>query len=537
MTSEGLRTDWALVLPVDTNIPASDVIVLGGSDARARHLVEAGIALRWRRPTGPDDTAELVVARHDAGVGVEEVVRHLGPGPGATAVIEIDRKQRGSRRLDLRAVDRRLGASGARRVSAHMVAPSFAAPSRFLPLDHPRALRWYLRTLVVAATPSMRAAQIAAAAVLATPGASRIPGALTSRILVVARRALGSDAGAPPLGSPHGRPGDRVLVLTSGYDPASRAVALPFASAASRPTFVVKVAASASAAAGTIGEHDRLSELQTSLPVDLARSLPVPLETTTVAGQAARVQTCADGRSMSASIAGWGRSARRRRRDLDDVADWLSRFGVATRVEAANGDTASWMATFDAFTREVAVPARVTELTGAAARAAVSSGLAGFSVEQHHDSGPWNVYVGRRPFMIDWELDALRPSGSVGPALADVLYLATYWYFQTQGVSSPDDEPAALVELFGSHTPGNQGARAVRSAVDRALQSAALPRTAVPAALGALWAERAVYTRRRRFSLEVPLQDAASRPEVFLDALTSADLFDENGWWGDSRGR
>jgi len=68
---------------------------------------------------------------------------------------------------------------------------------------------------------------------------------------------------------------------------------------------------------------------------------------------------------------------------------------------------------------------------------------------------------------------------------------------------------------------------AARSAIDRAARRAGVERRSVPAAVVAMWAERMVYTHRRRAALGKPIDAAQSRPQAYLRAFagSSSSLF------------
>ena len=75
--------------------------------------------------------------------------------------------------------------------------------------------------------------------------------------------------------------------------------------------------------------------------------------------------------------------------------------------------------------------------------------------------------------------------------------------------------------------------------IDRALLGLGLERQVVPAVLAASWAERAVYTHRRRAALGAPLQGGRSRPEAYLRVLAEATetMCGLDGWWACPVGR
>ena len=87
-------------------------------------------------------------------------------------------------------------------------------------------IRWHLRALFVAGTPMTRAVR---ACLSRRFGDTRLParssGSSRLRYIVIGTTA---DDDSSPLGVPMARGGERAIVVTSGYDKASRAVVLPF---------------------------------------------------------------------------------------------------------------------------------------------------------------------------------------------------------------------------------------------------------------------------------------------------------------------
>jgi hypothetical protein len=309
--------------------------------------------------------------------------------------------------------------------------------------------------------------------------------------------------------------------VTSGYDDASRAVVLPFEPTGRSPRFAVKVASSRTTLMGTLREHERLTQLHATLPLSTARALPRPIGMYTVADRTAGVQSCADGPSMNTTVSTWGRPLTAKCSDLDVVVDWLTEFATATRVDIAAAQH-NWTLIYDEARAAIADPSDVIDLLAEARRVATSTTLGTFAVHQHYDTGPWNVHIDKsEPMLIDWETDDHRPVDCLGPPLADVLYLVTYWYFLVTNVGSPADEEAAIVRLF-SPSAGDAAILAAQAAIDRARCALGLQRDAIPAVLVALWAERAVYTRRRRAALGSVADTGVTRPEAYLRALAAA---------------
>lgn len=533
MSERGRRLDWTLLLPASTILPLDAVMVLGGTDEAAQSLVEHGVASSWRRPDGPEDRCGFVVAGVGCALDLGLIARHVEPG--GLLYLEIDRRRRGRRLLGLGSVQRRLGRGGCQIFSAHLVTPNLTRPRRYLPMDNPLAIRWHLRTLFVAGTPRARLLRASLSGVLATPAAGAVLGLATMRYIVIGTSAHDHSA---PLGVPMARGDERAIVVTSGYDTASRAVVLPFDPAARSPRFAVKVASSSRTTTGTLREHERLIDLHASLSRYTARALPRPLGLYTVGGRVACVQTCAKGPSMSTTVGHWGRRWSDKCRDLDVVVDWLNEFGAATRVDVGLAQR-DWKETYGDARASIELSPPVMQFLSEAEEVARSTPLGDFTVHQHYDAGPWNVHInGAEPFLIDWESDDLRPADCMGPPLADVLYVVMYWYFLVTNVASESEEEAAIVRLFATPAPADRGVVAARAALDRALVCHGLRRQVVPAVLGALWAERAVYTHRRRAVLGVPLASGQTRPEAFLRALAAVSpmMCDMNGWWNFSVG-
>jgi Phosphotransferase enzyme family len=528
MSDRSHRLDWALLLPTSAAVPFDEVLVLGGDDQLGQSLVDRGLAASWRRPRTGADRCEFVVAWNDCRLDIGRIAGHVGTG--GLLYLEIDRRLPGRRRLGSRSVRRELSRAGCCTFSTHIVTPTLERPRRYLPIDHPRAIRWHLRALFVASTPFTRTARICLAAVLATPIAGAVLRLVMVRYIVVGT--MDEDRSAP-LGVPEARGNERVILVTSGYDQASRAVVLPFEPDDRSPKFAVKVASSSTTTIGTLREHARLISLHATLPASTARALPTPMGTYTVAERTACVQSYAPGPSMSASVGRWGRPFGDKCRDLDVVVDWLIEFAAATRVASASAAW-DWTQTYFEAATTIDFPAGVVDFLEESQRTARSSTLGETAVHQHYDAGPWNVHIDKgQPSLIDWETDDLRPPDCLGPPLADVLYLATYWYFLTSKADSETDEEAAIVRLFAQPLPVDAGVVAARTAIDRALVGLGLERQVVPAVLAALWAERAVYTNRRRAGLGVPIDTGRSRPEAYLRALAGAmpAMCANDGWW------
>jgi hypothetical protein len=510
------------LLPTIEHLPVDVAIVAGGDEELSNSLISSGLARRCTPASTTAEPAPLVVAWADAGEPIDRIAGLVAPG--GAVVIEVDRRRRGRRSATLARISARLAESGCRVTSAHLVTPTFAEPRRMLPVDAPNAVRWHLRTLFVPGTPVMVAGRAMLATISRAPFASRLLGALAPRLLVIGCRANTIPSAEP------------AIVLTSGYDPGSRSIVLRFGRRDRAPGTVVKVASGAESAAATVGEHQRLRMLHDTLPWELRRALPAPIALTTIAGRTACIQSCAPGPSLNALAGSVLRRAARKHGDLAAVVEWLNAFAVATRVSSSTGSQ-EWMHVFAQAKSSLRLGAAAHELFDRAEQRATDTGLAGIAVHQHFDAGPWNVHLHRRSLtLVDWEHDEHRPADSLGPPLADVLYLVTYWYFLVSKVATPDAEGEALLRLFATRMPSDDHVVAARRAIDSSLRALGLERSCVPAALVAMWAERAVYTRARRAGFSASSPEGVTgelRPAAFVRILAAAseELFTADGWY------
>lgn len=534
MSERSNRLDWTLLLPASAVLPRDEALVFGGTDEMAQSLVDHGLARSWRRPQGAADRSAFVVAWDDSPLAVERIARHLAPG--GLLYLEIDRRRLGRRRVGPRAVRDGLRRHGCFLYSAHVVTPDLGGPRRYLPMDHAPAVRWHLRSLFVAGTPITRSLRACLNGILATPIAEPVLRLITLRYVVIGTKSQNDSAA---VGIPTALDHDRVIVVTSGYDQGSRAVVLPFGTGATSPRYAVKVASTPQTACGTVREHQRLIHLHATLSAHTARALPRPMGMYTLAGRTACVQSCAPGPSMSVTVGRWGQALTTKRGDLDAVVNWLNEFALATRVDVGTAER-DWTLIYDDAAAIIDFPAAVSDFLSEARRLATSTGVGQSAVHQHYDAGPWNVHMdGTVPMLIDWETDDLRPTDCLGPPLADILYLVTYWYFLTSRVGTEIEEESAIVRLFATPLPADAGVVAARRAIDRALVCLGLERHVVPAILAALWAERAAYTHRRRADLGVPIEPGRSRPDAYLRALAAEMpmLCALDGWWALPLGR
>lgn len=497
------RADWTLLLPVE-HAPVSEAIVDGSCDAGTA-LVDVGLSRTWRRIDDAVAAAPLVISRIDGKCDVAQLISLVSDG----GLVYVECHQR-----ELESTLDALVRSGLDVLAVHGIAPSAASPRRYIPIDSPAALTWYVRDLTLASTPRERLEQVAAVAALRQRPAwalSRV-GARFPHAAVVATR---------------GRDTERrtEAVVTSGQDPGSRSVVLAFGDDASEPVSVAKVALRPEAAEATRRESHRVELLRRTLPYSLASAIPRPMGMTSTVVGAGVLETCARGPSLQNVAGRWGRPRSLKLRDLKAAVNWLIDFGNAT-VVMGGLEPPPWMSVCHEAGELFDESSQVRSMLMEASEHLASSPRCQRSVHVHGDAGPWNLHVGRqaarlgrrRLSVIDWEHDGRRPL--LGPPLVDVLYLCTYFTFAVRGVSDRGAEISALIDLFGTATPPDRFTTRVRAVmVDAARRSGLSPQDLLPLAV-VLWAGQAldVRARRQRLGSAVGVPGA---PEAYLAALAT----------------
>lgn len=497
------RADWTLLIPLQHG-PIAEVVVDGPPEL-GELLVENGLAESWCSFDDPGPRAQLVVSRSGGDRDIVDLARRVAPD----GHLYVEAPRRGLDRTR-----KRLRSAGLTIRSVHGIAPDISSPRRYVPLDDPSALAWYIRGLVVPSGPVERLAQTASLAGLRLSD-RWAPATVSTRFAHVAIVAAAGDVPAPAR---------REVVLTSGHDLGSRSVVVAFDRSDRRPSSITKVAMRREAADATRREGIRMDRLRHSLPYTLASAIPRPIGERSLLHGVAAVETCAGGASLAVTSARWGRPLRAKVGDLRAAVDWLVAFGNTTAVMGGI-DPPEWTAVFrEASELLEPSPAVRSMLLDASDHVAVTP-RCHRSVHVHGDPGPWNVYVSgraiRRVGVIDWEHDGSRPP--LGPPLADVIYLATYWYFAVAGITGRSDEERALVDIFGSAPPSDRAIGAVRRVLTRAAVRSGLGRSDVLPLAIALWAGQAIDVRRRQERLGIDVGSDSNRVEGYLSALASIE--------------
>lgn len=518
------RADWRFLLPPPPPGGFAHLALLGGPDGLAARLSEIGLARRISRALPGDRTADAVVALHDAHVPLTAAAASLAPG--GALYFEIDRRRPTHLANTPARARRALLAAGLWPTGCYWAAPAFERCKRYLPLDEPGALRWYMGTLYAAGTPLHRLIGLAMRA-LASGAGGRFA-ALAPCFAITAVN--GADAGAPSvLGHPQLRgllpPGPlRPAVLTSGQDEGSRAVLLPFAAGADRPSAVVKLATVSGFNANTEREQAALASIRARLDDRLRPSIPEPLGQLRYGDLAVGVESCAAGPTLVASSGRWGAPAARKIADLRAVAGWLAEFHRQTEVErpAWGAELAArWVEQpLDDYARRFGLAGAEPRLFAAArARAGQLAGAALPIALLHNDLGPWNIYrAGARLTVIDWEMGAEADPNRYGPGLCDLVYFVTHWSYVARHRYGEAAELAGFAELVAGPPP-DAPLRAARLALAEYMDALAIDARFQPLLLAYTWVHRALDRAERQSALGGAAARAGNRYVQYVGIL------------------
>lgn len=470
------RLDWLVLLP-----PAptpETVALLGKFNARERadlaaHFSEA----RLVDAVSPGSRIDALVCRTPA----DPTVALRAMAPTGVAWIECRRGWREAWRVR-RAVTRSLLEVRA----VYWLLPDARHARRYVPLQHRGAVRWYLSRLLV---PRSRPERLAAWLLGRVPALAHL---LPGGIGVVAagpRAGRGSAALDAHLELDEG---DALLVQSSGHDAGNRTIVVPFGTGGRLEGSVVKVASRWAGDDTTDAEFATLQALHEVLPVDLASSVPEPLDRWEWSGRRVTRETMFDGPTVAQAV-GSG--------DADPVAtlravtDWLTAFHRAT------ADDADWSEARAAYVDSVFAayqtvgpddPEVARLLARASARSHELIGAPFPDVRRHYDLTPSNVILGAGGLgVIDWEPGLGRAPDGRGPAVCDLDYFAKFWMHVVADARDLDDE----LRLF-AHLPGEVCAQA-RAAVLTYCDALGIDRRFVPWLTVYHWVEQALADHRR----------------------------------------
>jgi aminoglycoside phosphotransferase (APT) family kinase protein len=437
----GREADWRFLLPAPSGGSFEHLLLLGGSAALARTVLDLGVARHVSRTIDAAGVADAVVVLAGARESIDGAVRSLRQD--GALYWEIDRRV--ARQLPLtpaRAISR-LRRSGVVASAAYWVKPGFPQRQMYLPVGAAGAFRWYLDTLYRSTSVPRR---ILKAGLHALTSSGAALGSFAPCYAVTGARGTPRPASIVGTGWHDGArsiAGMDPVFLAHGTAEWSRIAVLLFEAHAPSPTVALKFPRRAAFNQQVEWEHRFLREVGGGLPAGLRRSLPwsslFHWNDLSVC-----LQSCVAGATLSSRA---GADAGQLIDDLHAVARWLAEFHRATRLETAPAH--QWLAqrlvaelcteyeaTFGLTSAERHLFATLTRRLDA-----TDAGLLPV-VWQHTDFGPWNVYRdGNHLSVIDWE------AARRGPPLVDLLYFAAHWS-TTVAAPATEEWDAHFASLF-----------------------------------------------------------------------------------------
>jgi GT2 family glycosyltransferase/aminoglycoside phosphotransferase (APT) family kinase protein len=494
-TASVTDVDWRFLLPHAPRGSFEHLVLLGGSPALERLLLQLGVARRVSRMPVDGDQGDAVIVLAGATESVDGAARHLG----ANGVLywEIDRRNRGCLGVTPGHAARRMRRLGLSPTGSYWVKPGFTNRQMYLPLGAVSAFRWYLETLYRSRTPRRLLNGILRALALDRRG-------LTAVAPCFAVTAVRGPARAPALIERARQEGISIaadalpVLLAHGRAEWNRVVFLLFASDAPHPTAALKVPRLPVFNEQTAWEHHVLDELRAHVGPSLGESLPA---STLFRWNELMVsmQTCVAGASVHSRS---GPAATGPLEDLRLTADWLAAFHRETAIERVparqwiaenliNGVCAEYAATFQPTAAETRLFETLSRRLDTVDEATVPIAW------QHADFCPPNVYLNRSQVsVIDWE------TARRGPAVVDLLSFITYWGAAIAGCMTDTQRVEHFEALLCAPALASPFVQAVHAEIADYMRRLNVPRWLLPFLLVYTFLEKALEEPRRRARLE-----------------------------------
>jgi hypothetical protein len=528
------RVDWRFLMPISDRA-FSYLVLLGGTAELAERVIETGVARQVGAALPEAHSADAVVVLSGVAVPAREIARCLTAG--GALYYEVDRRLPRCLADTPGRVRRRLARAGLTPTGVYWAAPNFANCKRYIPLDAPGPLRWYLSALYVAGSPFHRLLEIGMR--LSVAGSLNGFAAIAPCFAVTAIAGPAGSAAPAANGQPAfphflGALGTRPMVITSGQDDGSRTVVLPFGPGSQQPGAVFKVSAHARLNGNTEREQAVLSEIHTRLDESMRRTVPRPLGVQRLGHLTVSTESCASGQTLVVTSGRWPASFQQQVDDLGLAANWLSQFHRQASAGGGRWDEAAharWVETplaayaqaFGLTPDEAALFANVRKVARALC------GVPLVLVWMHYDFGPWNLFRDQDELMvIDWEFGRNWERDRFGPALHDLLYFVTYWYHVVKRLNTEAAELDGLRRLFIAPDCADRRTAAAHKVIAEYMAALDIDARFLPIMLVTMWIEQALYRFSRRQALgEVqPDARAGNRYVRYIEVLAKhADQF------------
>jgi len=508
------RADWRFLLPCPKENSFQHLVLLGETSDLPERLVDVGIARQVSCEVPSAQSADALVVLHNAHVNLKAAVSCLAPG--GSLYYEIDRRSPSGLLLSPNRVQRLVRELGLTPTGLYWAIPNFIQCKKYLPLDVPGALGWYLKTLFPAMTPIDRLFEI---------GVRAITGLNSRRLApLVPCFSVTAIAGSLPFAAPsilgHAalpirlqKLSLRPFLLTSRYDEGSRVVVMPFTRESRQPLAAMKISRVASFNINTEREQETLAIVRQRLDGTMQDTIPNPFGVLRYGDLAVGLESYAEGNSLVVSSGRWRLPVRHKLDDLHLVADWLAEFhrqAQVKRIEWNPSEIATWIEKpLAAYTRVFGNTAGEESLFAQVRSGAES--LLGASlpiVWQHNDFGPWNLYRdGRKLTVIDWEFGHDRERNRFGPPLCDLLYFVTHWRYITECLHSDNTQLQAFRDLFFARRRGGVAVKTIHHVISEYMAQLGIDREFFPILLVYTWIDRAVDRLARQRIWEKTVQE------------------------------
>lgn len=522
------RLDWHALLPRRTGPPAEHWLLLGAGPELSRLVVQLGLA--GSAAIAPDDAepADVVALLHGASEPLERAIAALGPG--GYLYWEVDR-------TSLRTVDltpgrarRRLRAAGITPLAIYWVGPGWSRATRYLPIDPPGPLAWYLETMAVPTGPVSSALRRILRVIVRHPS---ILALLVPRFAVVAARSPVATQTAPAaLADPVVPQSVRSsavppVLVTGGEEAWSRITMVAFEAGVAAPSIVVKIARRAEFDEATRHEHEVLLHLRGRVDPAMRSTVPEPIALLEAGPRAAVVQGAARGSSAFARMRRRPRDGQQRRRDLDRAAAWLISLHSQTTRSRVKPGSPGWAThvdqALDRFSDRFSPRGDVLHLFERMRQHTQTLGADLPIVLRHMDLGPWNVLIeGDGVRVLDWEV------ARDGPAMTDLVYVALHWSFAAHGQVTELQRRHHLHWLFAGSAAGDADRSGIHAAVRRYGRSMSMDPLLFPALVVLTFVDQALDRDDRTRRTGTPDRDPWTQNR-YVGYVEETAAFDD-GW-------
>lgn len=522
------RSDWRFLLAKPKRQSFEHFLLLGGSEFLGRSLIESGTADRVTHTIPSDNSVDAAAILDGAQVQLEQVANCLKSG--ATVYYECLRPMRSLVRSGIGSMRSYWSAYGLALTGIYWVLPGFWDAKRYIALDLPNAVEWYLNTFYIAAGPVDRLLEICLRLFARHHSERLVPFARSLALTAVKEPGRGRQF-AVMENIPETQDKDlRSILLTSGQDESSRLVILPFVDSNPEPVAAVKISTHPRFNGMTRLEQDNLAALRRTLDGALHDSVPEPWSIDCCDGNVVAVQSYMRGRSLWVSCGRWQLTQARARLDLQMAANWLARFHRRVQFETIRWNQAAIGNWLEPRLEEYAAlfelsPAEERLWTQMRDRARALTGKALPCVWQHNDFGLWNLYrYGDSLAVIDWE------SSHPGLPLCDLIYLVTHWIFIVRRYHTPPDELRGISELCTARSQSPSHARFAHQVIADYLQALEIDAGFLPILHVYNWVDRAIDRVHRQEQLGNPEFDRreGNRFVAYVETLAKeeAHLFE-----------